>query len=137
MANGHYSKYFDLVQQGSINLLTDTIKATLIDTTVYTVNLATHDYFNDIPGSARIATTTLSLGKGLSGGAFDADDISFPGVTGPAAGAFVLWKDTGTESTSPLISYTDTATGLPTSALSANTVNIAWDGGTNKIFRLG
>jgi hypothetical protein len=47
----------------------------------------------------------------------------------------VGYKDTGTESTSLLIFYIDTATGLPCTPNGGN-ITVAWDSGANKIFKL-
>ena len=49
--------------------------------------------------------------------------------------AVVLYKDTGTESTSPLIAFIDSGTGLPTPA-GVNSIIVRWDNGSNKIFKL-
>ena len=51
--------------------------------------------------------------KATTGGAADAADCTFTAVSGATINAIVICKDTGTEATSPLIAYIDTATGLP------------------------
>jgi hypothetical protein len=44
----------------------------------------------------------------------DAADFTFPTVTGDQSEALIFWKDTGTDTTSPLLVFLDTATsGLP------------------------
>ena len=43
--------------------------------------------------------------------------MTFTSVTGPSIEAIVIYADTGTESTSPLIAYIDTATGLESVSL--------------------
>nr|WP_201787713.1 hypothetical protein [Mycobacteroides immunogenum] len=60
---------------------------------------------------------------------------TFSAVSGASVEAMVIYKDTGTVGTSPLIAYIDTATGLPVSP-NGGDINIAWDTGTNKIFKL-
>ncbi len=113
-----------------------TIKAILVDTGHYTVNLTTHDNLDDIGSTARVGTAqTLTL-IDPAAGVVDANDISFTSLSAaPTVEAIVLYKDTGVESTSTLIAYIDTATGLPSSA-NQTTINVAWDNGTYKIFRV-
>ena len=57
-------------------------------------------------------------------------------MTGDPSEALVIYKDTGTESTSPLIMYIDTATGLPVTP-NGGDITVTWDNGTNKIFKVG
>lgn len=133
MANGMYIKGIEGIMKADIDLEADTIKVTLVDTADYTVDLANHDFINDVPAGARVATATLAS-KSVAGGAFDAADVTFPTVTGDPSEALIFWKDTSNEATSPLIYYCDTATGLP---VTPNGGDIAgnWDNGTNKIFK--
>ena len=56
-------------------------------------------------------------------------------MTGDPSEALLIYKDTGTEATSPLIAYIDTATGLPVTPNGGN-ITVTWDNGTNKIFKL-
>jgi len=136
MANGMYTAGINGIMDGSIMLLTNTIKVTLINTANYTVNLASHDFIDDVPTSARKATGTLAS-KTVSGGAFDAADTVISGINADEVDAAIIWKDTGTESTSPLIAYIDTdLAGLPTGPLANNTVTITWNPGANKIFKV-
>lgn len=134
MANGMYAAGLNAFLTGSINWTSDTIKVVLVDAADYTVNLATHDFLNDVAAGARVATATLS-GKTATGGVADANDVTFTGVSGDQAEALIIYKDTGNEATSPLIAYLDTATGL---AITPNgtDITLTWDGGANKIFKL-
>ena len=43
--------------------------------------------------------------------------------------------DTGTDSTSPLIAFIDTATGLPITPNGGDII-VTWDNGPNKLFKL-
>jgi len=90
------------------------IKAVLVSST-YTYNAA-HDFRDDLTGviatsSALSSTTWSSSGTGY---VFDAADITFSAVAGGSTvDAVVLFFDTGTPGTSPLICYdqvTSTAT---------------------------
>lgn len=138
MANGLYAAGKERIlghATETIDLLADNIKAVLVDTATYTVNLATHDYLSDIPSGERVATSGNLTSKTTTGGAFDAADVTFSSVTGDSIEAIVIYKDTGTDSTSPLIAYIDTATGLPITPSGVN-ITITWDNGTNKIFAI-
>ncbi len=107
----------------------------MVDTAAYTPNLAVHEFLSDIGGSARIAGPSTLASKTTTGGSADAADVTFTAVSGPSIEAIVIYKDTGSEATSPLIAYIDTATGLPITPNGGDII-IAWDNGVNKIFRL-
>ena len=135
MANALYDKGRQGFLEGSIDWDTDTIKVVLIDTADYTVNLATHQYLSDIPAAARVATSTALSGKTVTNGVADAADLTLSAVSGDPSEALVIYQDTGTEGTSRLIAYIDTATGLPVTP-NGGDINVAWDNGSNKIFKL-
>ena len=135
MANALYDFGRQGFLEGTIDWDTDTIKAVLVDTALYTVNLATHDNLDDVPAGARIATSGALGSKTVTAGVADAADATFTAVTGASIEAIVLYKDTGVESTSRLIAYIDTATGLPVTP-SGGDITVAWDNGANKIFKL-
>lgn len=135
MANGMYTKGIEALMQAGINLVSDTIKVVLVDSADYTVDLAAHDFLNDVPAGARVATQALAS-KSVTGGAFDAADVTFSAVTGDPSEALIIYKDTGTESTSALIMYIDTATGLGVTP-NGGDITVTWDNGTNKIFKIG
>ena len=135
MANALFDKARQRFLEGQFNWNTDTIKAVLVDTGTYTVNLSAHEFLSDIGTGARISTSGAFTGKVTTGGAADANDITFTSVTGASIEAIVLYKDTGTDSTSPLIAFIDTATGLPITPNGGDII-ITWDNGANKIFKL-
>jgi hypothetical protein len=134
MANALYDTGRNAFLTGDIDWVADTIKVTLVDAADYTVNLSTHDFIDDVPSAARVATATLA-GKSATAGVADANDVTFTAVSGDISEALVIWKDTGTESTSPLIAYIDTATGLAVTP-NGGDINVTWDNGSNKIFKL-
>ena len=135
MANTLYDEARRLFLEAGINWLTDDIKAILVDTGAYSPNFSTHQYLSDIPTSARITPGVLLTSKVTTGGAADAADVTFSTVSGATIEAIVLYKDTGTESTSNLIAWLDTATGLPITPNGGDII-VTWDNGVNKIFRL-
>lgn len=135
MANALYDKGRQKFLEGGIAYLTDNIKAVLVDAADYTVNLASHEFLSDIPAIARVSTSGNLTTKTSTAGVADADDVTLTSVTGDPSEVVVLYKDTGTATTSALIAYIDTATGLAVTPGGGN-INIAWDNGANKIFKL-
>jgi hypothetical protein len=139
MANAIYdlARQAFLSQSPSIDMDTDNIKAVLVRTDGghYTVDLAAHQFLSDIAGGDRISTSGNLTTKTILAGVFDADDVTFTAVTGAQVGAIVLYKDTGTAGTSPLIAYIDTVTGFPYTPSGAD-ATIVWPSGSTKIFKL-
>ena len=135
MANALYDKGREGFLDGSIDWDTDDIRGILIDTADYTVDLATHDNLDDIPVAARVATSGAFTGKTVTNGVADAADVVLSSVSGDQSEAIVIYQHTGTESTSRLIAYIDTATGLPVTP-NGGDITIQWDNGANKIFKL-
>lgn len=135
MANALYDKGREGFLDGSIDWDTDTIKCVLVDTADYTVDLAVHDNLDDILAAARVATSGALTSKTVAAGVADAADVVLAAVTGDPSEAIVIYKDTGVETTSRLIAYIDTATGLPVTP-NGGDITIQWDNGANKIFKL-
>ncbi len=134
MANAIYTKAKEKILSGAINFAADTIKVALIKQG-YAVAIDSHEFLSDL-GSNRLSTDQALASKTVSGGAFDAADVSFPAVAaGDTAVALVLYKDTGVAGTSPLLFYFDQITGFPFTTNGGN-VTPEWDNGTKKIFRL-
>tara|TARA_R100001443_G_scaffold16819_1_gene27233 strand:- start:7571 stop:7972 length:402 start_codon:yes stop_codon:yes gene_type:complete len=133
MANAIYPKAKEAFLNGEIDLTDNTIKVALVDTGTYTYNTA-HDFYNDVSGV--LGTPVALSSKTVTSGVFDAADCTF---TTPTAGtsieALIIYKDTGTASTSNLIAYIDTGTGLPFTSNGAD-IDIVWDSGSNKIFAI-
>lgn len=110
---GRYAAGKEAFGNGQINWLADDIRAVIVDAADYTVDLATDASLADIPSGARIATSGALVGKTNVGGVLDATDVSLPGVTGDQAEAVVVYKHTGVEATSTLISHHNSGTGFP------------------------
>lgn len=95
----------------SIDLADDTIRIALVSAG-YTYS-ASHQFWSSVSASV-VGTPVTLANKTTTSGVFDADDPTFSSVTGPQVTHLVIYKDTGTATTSPLIAYIDTATsGLP------------------------
>jgi len=135
MTNALYPKAKQLALGTGLGLAAGTVKAQLVDAAAYTYSAA-HQFLSDIPGGARVGSAVTLANKSVTNGVFDADDLTFSGLTGaPSIEALALYVDTGNEATSPLITYIDTATGLPISS-GATGGSVTWDNGPNKIFAL-
>lgn len=100
---------------GSIDLDTNTIKVMLV-TSSYTPDQDAHEFHDDITnevssagytaGGATLQNPAVTADNTDNEGVFDADNVTWSGVTFTTAGA-VIYKDTGTSGTSPLIAYID------------------------------
>jgi hypothetical protein len=130
MASVLYPSFKKLLLDGDIDLLTDTIKCVLIDTADYTYS-ASHDNLDDVAAAARVGTAQTLANKTTTGGVFDADDIVFSAVTGDPTEAVIVYKEGGTEATSPLIAYIEGSV-----TPNGGDITIQWDSGANKIFAL-
>lgn len=133
MASSFYPSALTSLLKGDIDLESGTVKAALVDTGVYTFSTA-HDFYDDV--SAGVAGTPATLSsKTFTDGVFDAADVTISAVA--AAGsvdsvnAVVIYVDTGTASTSPVVAYLD---GLAL-ALNGSDIEVAWD--ASGIFALG
>jgi hypothetical protein len=99
-----------------INHKSDTIKIALV-TSSYTPDQDAHDFFDDVTNEVtgtnytaggNTLTVTTSQDNTDNEGVFDAANASWASSTITARGA-VIYKSTGTPSTSPLICYIDFA----------------------------
>jgi hypothetical protein len=135
MANALYDAARESFLGGDLDWDAHTIKLYLIDAADYSKNLATDDFANDIAAGAKVATSGALANKTKTAGVADADDVTFSTVTGDPSEEIVIWRDTGTQSTSNLIANIDTGTGLPVTP-NGGDITVQWDGGANRIFKL-
>ena len=127
MANALYPKWKEQLLQftANNNLSSGTVKVALVDTGVYTYNSA--DQFYSTLSSAVVGTPQTIGSKTFTNGVFDGADATFTAVTGNSVEALVLYVDTGTASTSPLVAYIDTSvTGLPVTP-NGGDISITWN----------
>ncbi len=135
MANVLFDKGREGFLDGSIDWDTDTIKLVCVDHGVDVPLPASDAFFSDILAGARIATSAAFTNRQVTSGVADAADVTLTAVTGASFESIVIYKDTGTETTSRLIAFIDTATGLPCTP-NGGDITIQWDNGANKIFKL-
>lgn len=134
MANNLYDKGREGFLDGSIDWDTDVIKVALVDTGVYTANLTTDTFYSSVVAGA-VGTPQTLASKTVAAGVADAADITYTAVTGATIEALVIYKDTGSNTTSRLIAFIDTGTGLPVTP-NGGDLTVVWDNGTSRIFKL-
>lgn len=115
MADVIYSNLPKHLMNANISLESDTIKVALV-TSSYTPDQDAHEFFDDITnevtgtgytaGGATLASKTVTADTANNAGVFDAANVTWSTSTITARGA-VVYKSTGTASTSPLIEYID------------------------------
>ena len=126
MANYIYDLGCQALWGADIAYDTDNIKCVLVDGADYTPNKATDQFLSDIPVAARVATSGNLTGKTITGRVIDADDVVLSSVTGDESEYVVVYQDTGVESTSRLLIFVDTATGLPVTP-DGTDITIRWN----------
>jgi hypothetical protein len=136
MANALYPKWKQQLFSftANNNLSAGTVKVALVDTGIYTYNF--NDQFYDASTSSDVQSATVGTPQTLgskvftaisTGGNFDAADVTFTAVTGATVEALVIYIDTGTPTTSPLVAYIDTSvTGLPVTP-NGGDITITWN----------
>lgn len=134
MANGLYDAGRNAFLTGDIDWVNDTIATYLLDSD-YTPDLVNDDFLDDVDAGALVDSQNLSS-KTASAGIADAADNTHNSVSnGTDITQILIYKNTGTPSTSNLIGLIDTASGLPVTP-NGGDITIVWDSGANKIFKL-
>ena len=132
MANAVFNRFKREIANGGVDLDTDTIKVLLV-TSTFTPNVDTHQVLSDVTnevvgtgytaGGAALANKTVTQDNTNDRCVFDADDTTWATSTITARAA-ILYKDTGTPSTSTLICYKDFTTDKTSTA---GPFTIQWD----------
>jgi hypothetical protein len=116
MANKFYPLGLQHFAQGDIAFLTDTIKVALV-AQPYTFSATDQFVSNLTAGSPAIsqivARSGAVTGKSAAAGVLSGNVPNLTAVSGAPVYYVVLYKDTGSDATSPLIVYYDTGTNLP------------------------
>lgn len=135
MANALYDKFKEEALGAGNDLPSVDVKVILVDTNNYSFSAA-HEDLADVPAAARVAISGNLASKTVTGGVFDAADITFSSVTGDQSEALIIYIDTGVEATSRLIAFLDTGiTGMPVTP-NGGDITVTWDSGASKIFAL-
>lgn len=140
MANALYNPFKQyLIDAGSltpggIDLNTQAVKATLVDSADYTFGAAHAEY--DQPGStgdmtaaAKVAESPTLTSPTIVDGVFDTADFTWSSVTGDVSEAIVLWNDAITAPiTDLLMAFYDTGmSGMPVTPNSGD-INVTVNG---------
>lgn len=137
MANAIHPKYKQSLLDGDSNIdLNDgTVKAILINTSVYTYTtwLNSSQYYSDVSGQVGGTPQTIN-NTTVTNGLFDGDNVVFPAVSGSTASAILIYIDTGTASTSRLVAWLDQSVGGLPITPNGGDITIAWNG--SGIFQL-
>ena len=132
MASVVYNSFKQFLLKGDVDL--DQPCNVALVTSSYSPNIDTHDYYNDITnevsagggyttGGITLSSTTVILNTTNDRAEFDAADITWSSSTITARGA-VLYRNTGTPATSPLIAYFDFASDQSSSS---GNFSITWN----------
>lgn len=125
-----YLKGVEQAFLGNIDMENDTIKLKYMDTS-YTPDVTTEDFLSDVSASEAsgaptetLANVDIRIDTGNTRVEMDADDVTESGIT-TSTNKFIIYKDTGVASTSPLIACLDIAEGTlaPVSGTLAVTFN--------------
>ena len=126
MANAIYPKWKEQLLQFTTNnnLSAGTVKVALV-TAGYTYS-ATDQFWTAV--SASTVGTPQTIGtKTFTNGTFAGGNVAFTAVTGAQITKLVIYIDTGTAGTSPLVAFLDTSvTGLPVTP-NGGDITITWN----------
>ena len=136
MANFVYGKAKQALLNGQINVLSNSLKILIVDSS-YVPSANSDQYVSNINPSyiknrsAIIQNITNTLGV------LDADDITILEHDGAAFKAIVLYENGISDSDSRLIAYIDTSIGLPFAGVNFSLpVTIIWSNDLSKILSL-
>jgi hypothetical protein len=126
MANALYPKWKEQLLQFTTNnnLSAGTVKVALV-TAGYTY-ASTDQFYSSV--SASVVGTPQTIGtKTFTNGTFSGGNVTFSAVTGAQVTKLVIYIDTGTAGTSPLVAYIDTSvTNLPVTP-NGGDITITWN----------
>jgi hypothetical protein len=126
MANALYPKWKEQLLQftANNNLSAGTVKVALV-TAGYTYSSA-NQFYSSV--SASVVGTPQTIGsKTFTDGVFDGGNVTFTAVTGSQVVSLVLYIDTGSAATSPLVAFLDTGvTNLPVTP-NGGDITITWN----------
>jgi len=120
----------------AVDLIADTMKVALMKTS-YSINIDTHDHWDDVSASGIVATGYTAGGNALASKAItqdntndraelDAADLTFSSIGNGSNDSFnqiIIWKDTTTPSTSPLVAHAT----ISSTTTNGGDVTLQWD----------
>jgi hypothetical protein len=134
MANAMFDPGREGFLDGTIDWDTGDIRV-MLALTSYTFDAA--DKFISDLGAVDNGRSAALGSKTVTNGVADAANTSLVATAATSSESLILFQHTGSDATARLICYIDTPTsGLPFTPSAGQTVNITWDDGANKIFKL-
>lgn len=133
MANALYPTALKKLLDADIDCLVDTLKIVLLDADA--AYSASDEFLDDVNADA-VATSGALASVTTTAGALDAADVTFSALTGSACEAWVLYKDTGSAATSPLILWMDTKADTSAFSYTPNGSDLTLEFGASGIFTL-
>jgi hypothetical protein len=137
MANVLYDKGRAKLVAASIDWLTDGIKVSSVRADLYVPDFVNDEYLSDILSIAVTGTSPPLAGKTFVADVADALDTRLPNAFGELSEYLVIYNDTGDRNTSSLLAFIDTATGTWPLVPNGEDVDIIWNNGSSKIFKIG
>lgn len=138
MANGFYQFGMQAFAQGAVVWKASggsNIRSALVDTADYAVDLALHDFMNDVAAASREETSAnMTLIDAAVDGIVDANDVTFLSTTGDTCEGIIVYKFVTTDADSVPLFWWDSAAGLPVTL--GGDVTVVWDNGANKIAKI-
>ena len=125
MAGAVYPLTLEKMWKGDIDADAGTVKIVAVSSTY--VYSAAHEFFDDVTGQLGNAATLTS--KTFTAGVFDAADLTVSGVTsGNTITAFIIYIDTGSAATSPLLVFEDRRADTTPVNFAGNNldINVSW-----------
>jgi len=134
MSNALYDPGREGILDQTISMNSGDIRAMLVLSS-YTFSAA-HKFLTDL-GAVDNGRSDALGSKTFTSGVFDAADTSLTATAAAACKALVLFMHTGADATARLVAYIDTPTsGLPFTPSAGQTVNVTFDNGATRIFKL-
>ena len=135
MANFVYGKAKQSLLNGQINVLSNSLKILIVDSS-YVPSANSDQYVSNInPSYIKNRSAIQNITNTL--GVLDADDITILEHDGAAFKAIVLYENGISDSDSKLIAYIDTSIGLPFAGVNFSLpVTIIWSNDLSKILSL-
>lgn len=138
MANGFYQYGMQAFAQGAVVWKAaggSNIRSALVDTADYAVDLALHDFMNDVAAASREETSAnMTLIDAAVDGIVDANDVTFLSTSGDPCEAIIVYKFVTADADSVPLFWWDSAAGLPVTL--GGDVTVVWDNGANKIAKI-
>lgn len=102
-----------------VDLVADNIKFLFYSGAITT----TWEFVSDLTGASIVARSGNLASKTTTNGVFDAADVTVTAVSGSAFTHVVLYKDTGVDSSSPLVAVFDITSFTPT----GGDISVIWN----------